>query len=61
MYGMFADTLFVGSANGIISIALNNSSPTPIGYVSRSSIGYGSRDLYKTAERNGICEWRVVL
>jgi hypothetical protein len=42
-YGSVSDTLFVNSANGSISIALSGSSPMPTLYVSRSSIGYGSR------------------
>jgi hypothetical protein len=42
-YGVVSDTLFVNSANGSISIALSGSSPMPTLYVSRTSIGYGSR------------------
>ena len=42
-YVSVSDTLFLNSANGSISIALSGSSPMPTLYVSRSSIGYGSR------------------
>ena len=44
-YGTVSDTLFVNSANGSISIALSGSSPLPTLYVSRTSIGYGSRSV----------------
>ena len=42
-YGTVSDTLFVNSANGSISIVLSGTSPMPNLFVSRSSIGYGSR------------------